>query len=280
MRAAPLLSVALLSSVAAAGCAGPDAPRRALAPAEVDGAPESPGLEGDAHGFPVLRDLAGAKLADGEFTQWLAGERLHVRLRFDDGAGRVIEERAVLRQTPELVQERWSWTEHRDGELQRRFVAELTTGAASAEKRVEDELRAWSDVVAVEPGRTFAGLGWTLAIDSVRARLLSGETIAFQTVGFLPEPRAATVELSYAGPERVPMSGRDIAADRFRVHPSLPWLARLVVAVPDSSIWLTRAPPAAFLRWEGPLGEPGDPLVRVDLLPGEPSGAATPEGGP
>jgi hypothetical protein len=31
-----------------------------------------------------------------------------------------------------------------------------------------------------------------------------------------------------------------------------------------------------FLRFEGPLAEPGDPIVRVDLPPGEPSEAASP----
>jgi hypothetical protein len=44
-------------------------------------------------------------------------------------------------------------------------------------------------------------------------------------------------------------------------------------------IWLTHEPPAAFLRWEGPLVEPDDPVVRVDLLPGgtsEPAFATKP----
>jgi hypothetical protein len=73
------------------------------------------------------------------------------------------------------------------------------------------------------------------------------------------------------------MAGRTIDGDRFIVHAKIPALAKLFVHVPDARIWLT-APPAGFLRWEGPLAEPSDPIVRVDLLPGGSSGPATPLG--
>ena len=49
----------------------------------------------------------------------------------------------------------------------------------------------------------------------------------------------------------------------------------LFVKVPDSTIWLT-TPPAGFLRFEGAMAEPGDQIVRVDLLPGGTSEAAIP----
>ena len=32
--------------------------------------------------------------------------------------------------------------------------------------------------------------------------------------------------------------------------------------------------PAGFLRWEGPIVLPTDPMIRVDLIPGEKSGPA------
>jgi hypothetical protein len=37
--------------------------------------------------------------------------------------------------------------------------------------------------------------------------------------------------------------------------------------------------PAGFLRWEGPIVLPNDPLIRVDLLSGTKSGPAEPAGG-
>ena len=151
------------------------------------------------------------------------------------------------------------------------------TGEARAQKLEADGVHEWSAHVDVEPGWAFAGAAWALAIRSVRSRLVGGETIRFQTVGFTPKPRAATVEISHGGVESIPMSGRILSGDRFRVHPMIPWIARPFVDVPDSVIWLASSPPAAFLRWEGPLAEPDDALVRVDLLPGEPSLPASPK---
>jgi hypothetical protein len=65
-----------------------------------------------------------------------------------------------------------------------------------------------------------------------------------------------------------------LKSDQFVVHPEIPFLARLFVQVPDTKIWLANPPPAGFLRWEGPIAIPGDPLVRVDLVSGGESGGA------
>ena len=86
------------------------------------------------------------------------------------------------------------------------------------------------------------------------------------------------MDVSYGGLDRVPMGGRTIRGERYIVHPKLPFIAGLFIDVPDAHIWLTSPAPAAFLRWEGPLAEPSDPITRVDLLPGGPSGPAIPVG--
>lgn len=270
-RLASLVSLSLCT----AGCAASSTDRPDLAPIELDVDPEAAGIEGNAHGFPALRTLAGETLADGEFTQWLDGDRLHVRIRYDFGPAHWIEERSVIQQEPSLVQERWSWVEMREGSVQRRFEVDFLSGIATAEKLEKNELRRWSEQVELEPGRAFAGAAWSLAIKSVRSRLVAGEAIQFRTVGFTPKPRAGTVEITRESLDRLPMSGRTLSGDRFRIHPKIPWILRAFVDVPDSLIWLASSPPAAFLRWEGPLAEPADEIVRVDLLPGEPSGAAS-----
>jgi hypothetical protein len=258
------------------GCAGPEVEHRAALPPEDPAEAETTGIEGEAHGFPVMRTLEGQPLAEGDFTQWLEEDRLHVRIRYDFDASHWIEERSVIQQEPSLVQERWTWVEMRDGAVERRFEVDFLAGDATAEKREDGELRRWSKHVDVEPGRAFAGAAWALAIKSVRSRLVDGEALEFQTVGFTPKPRAAKVEITHDGLDRLPMSGRTLAGDRFRIHAKIPWILEVFVDVPDSRIWLVHPAPAAFLRWEGPLAEPDDELVRVDLLPGEPSGAATP----
>jgi hypothetical protein len=84
------------------------------------------------------------------------------------------------------------------------------------------------------------------------------------------------VAISHDGLEQMRMGGRLLRGNRFTLRPRLPWIARWFVSVPDTRIWLTHPTPAAFLRWEGPLAEPDDPVVRVDLLPGGESGPARP----
>ena len=101
-----------------------------------------------------------------------------------------------------------------------------------------------------------------------------GEVVTLQSVGFTPKPRAVSVEISHEGIDSLRMSGRTLKGDRFLVHPRVPWFAKFFVKVPDVRIWLTNPPPATFLRFEGPIGEPDDPIARVDLLPGGNSEAA------
>lgn len=129
--------------------------------------------------------------------------------------------------------------------------------------------------MVIEPGGTFAGFGFTLALQNLRDRLIKGEALELKAVGFNPKPKVVTVKLTWQGVDRVPMSGRELRGDNFMIRPEIPAIAKIFVKLPDTHIWLT-PPPAGFLRWEGPLAEPGDPLVRVDLGSGGESGQARP----
>jgi hypothetical protein len=137
-----------------------------------------------------------------------------------------------------------------------------------------------SEKIDVEKGRTFAGLGFTIALSNLRKQLLRGEQVQLKAVGFSPvptlKPQVVTVRISHGGLDRMRMSGRSLKGDRFIVHPEVPAIAKLFVNVPDTKIWLTNPAPAGFLRWEGPIVLPNDPLIRVDLLSGTKSGPAQP----
>jgi hypothetical protein len=86
-----------------------------------------------------------------------------------------------------------------------------------------------------------------------------------------------SLELSHGGVDRLPIAGRFLRGDRFVIHPKIPWFANVFVKVSDPRLWLAAPSPASFLRSEGSLMEPGDPPVRIDLLPGPQSGPAEPE---
>lgn len=230
---------------------------------------------GGVHGFPALFDSNGKKLADGDFSQWIEDDRLHITITYRFDRGHRIEEKAVLRQKPELIQEEWSWREFQGGELEREYSVDFKAQTASSQKREKSELKNWSEKIEVKVGQTFAGFGFTLALQNLRKRLTSGERIELQAVGFNPKGRVVTVELSHGGLNEMKMSDRMVQGDRFVIHPKIPAVAKLFVQVPDTQIWLTKTP-ASFLRWEGPLAEPNDPIVRVDLVSGEESGPAKP----
>jgi hypothetical protein len=232
--------------------------------------------EASVHGLPELRDLSGRRLADGDFQQWLENEALHVRTHYDFGQGHWIQEDGVFQQKPEVIQQSWSWKEAQSSNTLRYFTVDFKSGEARAEVSSGGQTKRWSERVKIQPGRTFSGIGFTLAIKSVREQLLRGEKAEFQAIGFSPKPRQVRVEISYAGLNIVPMSDREPVGECFVIHPKLPFIAKAFVSVPDTKIWLTHSPPPEFLRWEGSLVEPDDPVVRVDLVSGGPSRPAEP----
>jgi hypothetical protein len=236
-----------------------------------------PDPEAALHGFPAFFDLQGKKLADGEFVQWLENQKLHVKITYDFGAGRLIEETAVFEQEPEFVQDEWSWRELRNGQVSRQFNIDFRAKKATAQKVEAQGAENWSRDIKVEPGRTFAGFGFTLAVKGLRERLVKGEKIELHAVVFLPKPRIVPVEISYGGRDQLSTGERFVMGDRFVIHPRVPLVARAFVDAEDERIWLTLPRPPGFLRWEGAIVEPDDPVVRVDLLPANRSGPAEPK---
>ena len=234
--------------------------------------------QGAAHGYPGLCDINGKKLADGEFRQWVEDDRLHVVITYKFPDGQLFEENARFRQHPELTQEQWSWKEAKDGQTDREFSADFLSGMASA--RIRKDNKDISEKIDIEPGRTFAGFGFTIALANLRKRLLGGEQIALKAVGFSPiptlKPQVVTVKCSHGGLDRMKMSGRYLRGDRFIVHPEIPAIAKLFIRVPDTKIWLTNPIPPGFLRWEGPIMLPTDEMIRVDLVSDHAGGPAEP----
>ena len=235
-------------------------------------------VAGAAHGYPGLCDINGKKLADGEFRQWVEDHRLNVVINYKFPNGQLFEEKARFRQVAELTQEQWSWKELTHGKPEREFTADFVSGTATAHIRKDN--KDVSEKIEVEPGQTFAGFGFTIALSNLRKQLIKGEKLQLKAVGFSPfptlKPLVVTVTISYGGLQRMRMGGRWLKGDEFIIHPEIPAIAKLFVKVPDTKIWLTNPAPGGFLRWEGPIVLPTDPLIRVDLLSGPKSGPAEP----
>ncbi len=207
--------------------------------------------EGDAQAITSLIDPAsGSPIADGKYAQHVTGGVLHIEARYDFPDGRTMVERAAVRLAPQLEQESWDWTERKNGALVRQYEVDFQTRKAE-----------------IEPGKTFAGIAFVVVIKSLRSELAPGGKASFKAVAFTPKPRVAPVEVIRERPDQVRMAGRTLDADRYTIHPDIPAIAKLFVTAPDQHVWLYGGGPAAFLRYEGPLVEPKDANVRVDVVP-------------
>lgn len=228
------------------------------------------GVEGDAQAFTSLTDAHGAPLADARYAQWVTGDTLHIATRSDFPGGRVIEEKATLRLHPQIEQESWEWTE-RDGDKPlRQYSVDFASGEAVATRF--DQQKRWKEHLDdIAPGKTFAGIGFITAVKALRGSLQPGQEVKLKAVAMTPRPRTATVSVRRDGPDPVRMASRTIPGDRYTIHPEIPAIVRLFVHAPDQHIWLVASDPAAFLRFEGPLLEPTDPVIRIDLIPGPPA---------
>jgi hypothetical protein len=234
-----------------------------------------PQQSGATHAFPVMRELTGKKLGGGEFLQDIDDHVLRIRISYDLGQGRRIEEKAAFEQGSELIQKESSWRELRGDALQREYTVDFASGKATARKQEKEGPKTSSGKVEIARSQTFAGFGFVLALQNLRDRLVKGETIELKAVGFTPKPRVVSVKLSYEGTDRTRMSNRLLRGEHFMIKPEIPAIAKLFIKISDTNIWLT-SPPSGFLRWEGPLAEPSDPVVRVDLASGDESGPARP----
>ncbi|HZR09956.1 MAG TPA: hypothetical protein VFA79_15345 [Myxococcales bacterium] len=223
--------------------------------------------EGDAQAFTAVVDAAsGSTVADGRYAQQVSGDVLHIEARYDFADGRTVVERAAVRLHPQLEQESWDWTERKGDALVRKYEVDFRTGQATAIR--VDQHKEWKEHLDdIEAGKTFAGIAFVTVIKTLREELKPGQKVQLKAVAFTPKPRVATVDAIRDKPEELRMAGRSIPADAYTIHPDVPAIAKLFVKAPDQHVWLFATGPAAFLRYQGPLVEPKDPVIRVDLIP-------------
>jgi hypothetical protein len=162
--------------------------------------------EGDVQAFPGLTDARGTPLAEGHLVQKVEGDVLHIEARYDFRGGRTVVERATLRLHPQLEQESWDWTERLAGQLVRQYEVDFRTKKAVATRA--DERKRWKEDLDIEPGKTFAGIGFTTVVKALRAQLAPGQHVDLRAVAFTPKPRTAPITITRDGADPVRMAGR------------------------------------------------------------------------
>jgi hypothetical protein len=97
------------------------------------------------------------------------------------------------------MQEQWSCKESKGSHVRCEFTVDLVAKTASAHIHNDNENKGAWDNIEIEPGRTFAGFGFTLALSNLRKYLINGEQIELKAVGLMPppllKPMLATVKI-------------------------------------------------------------------------------------
>jgi hypothetical protein len=227
-----------------------------------------------ARGFPEMRTLSGEKLASGEYVAWIEHGQYHLSQTYRFPDGRIVEEQTSFDRSP-LAQKKWSWRETQNGVDLRRFEVDFASGKATAMVTDKSSIRTWMSKIDVKDGKTFCGLGFVQAIVNDKPKLVAGENLKLKAVAFTPKPRVVDVEVSYSGVDQMTQASQTLKGDHYVIAAKLPVPIKLFVKPPDNHVWLTHLEPSAFLRSEGPLMQPDDQKVRIDLLPGGISTPAT-----
>jgi hypothetical protein len=177
-----------------------------------------------------------------------------------------VQETAVFRLQPELIQEQWSWQELRGTQVLRRFRTDLTTGTASGLDARGGKGKRWDEKLKVEPGRTFAGAGVALAVKNLMPDLRSGKREELLVIAPTPKPRRVTLGVKADGTTTLSLGGQQVQANKVVLHPEI-GLASVLVKTRDTELYFVGTDPPQLVAGVGTLLFPNDPVVRTEMLP-------------
>jgi hypothetical protein len=223
--------------------------------------------EGVTRAFPSLRSADNEKLAQGDLTQVVRGDRVECRLVFRFKDGSLYDETVVFSQqgaftllSYHIVQRGPSFPETLDA------VMDRETGRYAVHFRADDDspeeiLQGKIDI----PDDAYNGM-LSLVVKNLAPRNPEGprtiDTVSI--VAFTPKPRVVKLQLLPVAEDRVVVSDSPMQAVRWHIRPQLGLFASLLIAdIPDMRLWILPGDAPAFLRAEGPLYFMG-PIWRID----------------
>jgi len=222
-------------------------------------------LEGNTHGFLIVRTLEGEAIAYGEIVQKPSRGLITTRmlLHFNDGSLR--DETVTFSQKGVFQLERYRLVHHGPSFPK----ADITFDRKSGQYRVQQQEKKDSEEKTASgpfemPADLYNGMATTLMKNLPRG---TGATV--QMVAFTPEPRLLKMELTPDGEEKV-LVGKDAkSVTHYIVKLELGGLPGLIAPVlgkqpPDLHYWLVVGDVPVFVRFEGPMFLHG-PVWRLEL---------------
>jgi len=126
-----------------------------------------------------------------------------------------------------------SWKEIKNGNRPRQFDVNFLSKTATAQNHENSELKDWSEKIEVETGRTFAGFGFTLALQNLRKCLIDGGQLELSPSASRRSHEWLPSKFHMALSIRCGCRG-GLRGDRFVIHPKIPLIAKLFIDVPDT----------------------------------------------
>ena len=215
--------------------------------------------EGVTRAFPVVRTLAGQKLAQGDLVQVARGDVVDSRMTFRFTDGSLYDEHVVFSQAGlfrllryRLVQRGPSFPETLDASIDHeRYEVRYRADEESPEQLLTGRFTL--------PPDAYNGM-----LSLVLKNLPASESAIVQVVAFTPKPRLVKLQLLPLGDDPVLVSDAPMRVIRWAIRPQLGLFASLLVAdVPDAHCWILPGEAPAFLKAEGPLYFQG-PIWRIE----------------
>lgn len=230
--------------------------------------------EGLVHGFLVLRETAGRRLAAGELLQVPHDGEVSSELVFHFRDGSVHEETAVFSQRGHFRLVRYHLVQH--GPAFRRGI-DLTIDAASGRVTVQSTDGHGRDERFDEHMDLPDDLANGLIPILLKNLGPAAPTTSLSLVVATPKPRLVRLAISSADRGRLAVGGTRRAATYFVLKVAIGGVAGFLAPIvgkqpPDSHVWILEGRAPAFIRSEQPFFE-GGPLWRIDLAaPAIPTG--------
>jgi hypothetical protein len=217
--------------------------------------------EGVTRGFPVVRSLAGQKLAQGDLVQVARGDVVDSRMTFRFTDGSLYEEHVVFSQAGafsliryRIVQRGPSFPETLEASIDRE------TGRYQVRYRADED----------SPEETFTGTfappadAYNGMLSLLLKNMPAGESTTVHIVAFTPKPRLVKIQLLPVGHDPILVSDEPMKVTRWAIRPQLGLFASLLIAdIPDVHCWILAGEAPAFLKAEGPLYFQG-PVWRIE----------------
>jgi hypothetical protein len=223
-------------------------------------------IEGETHGFLVLRTMDGKRLADGDLKQFVKGDRVTSQVSFQFKDGSRYEDTAVFTQhrefqlvTDHLVQKGPSFKEAMDmfTDVPNTKVTVRSTDAHGKTKEASQQMQLPSDLAN--------GMVFTLLKDIEP----TPHPTVFSIVVGTPKPRIVKLEITSVDEEPFFVGDSKRKAMHYDVHVKIAGAVGAAAKVagkqpPDTHAWILHDEAPVMVRSEGPLYEDG-PIWRIEL---------------